>query len=129
MTMTNPFVEQGKKPSEAEFLFILVPGAIEPYERERRFGDPLDAELRIAGIGYVSGGGSLLSDLDDHGRRKIIYAGVDVETIDVEAARTLLRDHLPELQCPAGTRIQYADWQDYFDGADWQLEQPRHDEV
>lgn len=114
---------------ETELVFILLPGAIEPEKRDTKFGDPLDAELRLAGVGYVSGGGSLLSELDQDERREIIYAGIDVDTTDVDSARTLLRDHLPELECPVGTRVQYGDRQDRYDGSTWLLDEPRSDDL
>jgi len=127
--MTNPFLIEGSEPDDTEFVFVILPGAIEPEDRDTRFGHPLDAELRLAGIGYVSGGGCLLDEPDEDDRSTIVYAGIDVDTIDIAAARAMLRDHLPELGCPVGTRIQYDDLQDEFDGANWHLERPRHDAV
>lgn len=129
MIEKNPFLKHGHEPSETELVFVVLPGSIEPEAREQRFGDPLDAELRLAGVGYVSGGGSLLSGPDKNDRREIIYAGVDVDTLDVDAARELLRAHLPELGCPDCTRVQYDDRQDRYDGARWHLEEPREQDI
>ncbi|WP_375395535.1 hypothetical protein [uncultured Sphingomonas sp.] len=100
---------------------------MKPDEREARYGDPLNAELRLANVGEVSGGGSLLSDEDEMGRRSIIFSGIDVDAYDLDAARTILRDHLPHLGCVAGTRLEFEDngsWEDVFVGPGWIERQP-----
>ena len=51
-----------------------------------------------------------------------------MDATDLDRARTLLREQLPKLGCPADTRLEYhdadADWQDEFDGATWRLRRP-----
>ena len=42
---------------------------------------------------------------------------------------TLLREHLPELGCPDGTRLRFGGLQDRFDGARWHLAEPQDEEV
>ena len=110
------------------FIYVYLPEPLAPDEREGRYGDPLNAELRLAGLGEVSGGGALLAAPDAEGRQAIIYAGVDVDATDLDGALALLRQHLPELGCPPDTRLEYhdadADWQDVYDGATWRLRQP-----
>jgi hypothetical protein len=86
--------------------------------------------LGIAGVGYVSGGGTLLGAEKEDGSRDIEYCGIDVDAYDVAAARELLRLHLPELGCPAGTQLLYHDeadepLQDEYDGVEWRLGLPR----
>lgn len=127
--MANPFLQHGNEPEETEFIYLLLPMQLEPDERQARFGDQLDAELRLAAVGYVSGGGQLLGAPDDEGEREVVYCGIDVDTVDVAAARALLWLHLPELGCPAGTCIQFGDQQDRFDGATWCLSEPRDRET
>lgn len=109
----------------AHFVFVKIPEPIEPDERHERYENALDAELRLAGLGEVSGGGTALSAEDADGSRQVEYIGVDVDTNDVAAARTLLRHNLPELGCPAETEIQYRDGEtdlaDIFDGENWTL--------
>ena len=54
-----------KSPSpraDAEFVYVLIPAPLSPFERGERFEDPLDIELRRAGIGEVSGGGTQLGE-------------------------------------------------------------------
>lgn len=107
----------------------MLPAQLEPDEREAQFAAPLDAELRLAAIGYVSGGGTLQSAPDENGDGETIYCGIDVDTVDVDAARDLLRRHLPELGCPAGTALMYdhagAALQDGYDGERWHLARPQ----
>ncbi len=111
-------------------IYILLPEPLQPLDRAARYEDPLEAELGLAGFGYVSGGGSLLSEEKPDGSRDIIFCGVDVDAYDVDAARELLRRHLPELGCPVGTQLQFGDetdepLQDEYDGVEWRLGQPR----
>lgn len=126
--MTNPFskfLQPRQEPGETELVFVILPGAIEPDDRESRFSQPLDAELRLAGIGYVSGGGTLLGEPDEDDECEVLYAGVDVDATDVEAARILLRDHLPYLGCPPNTKVQYGGRQDRYDSECWFMDEPR----
>ena len=112
------------------FIYVVLPESLQPLDRESRYGDPLDAELALADVGFVSGGGSSLSDERADGSREIEYCGIDIDAFDVDAARELLRAHLPALGCVTGTQLQYCDaadvpLQDDFDGTGWQLGQPR----
>ncbi|WP_326523661.1 hypothetical protein [Sphingomonas sp.] len=108
-------------------VYVRIPAPIDPEARGATYEDPLDAELRLAGLGCVSGGGTGLSDLDASGHREIEYCGVDIDTQNVGATRDLLRHHLPLLGCPAGTAIEYdhagSYLRDIFDGNDWRLGQ------
>jgi hypothetical protein len=119
---------RGEEPAETGFIYVMLPEGIGPEAREARYGDPIDAELRVARIGYVSGGGQLLSAPDENGERAIEYCGIDVDTTDVDAARELLQTHLPELGCPVGTAIEYergeVHLRDEFDGEVWHLARP-----
>lgn len=114
-----------------ELIYIMLPEPLEPVERSEKYADPLDAELRLTGLGYVSGGGSSLSDELPDGTREIESCGIDVDTMHVDDARALLRDHLPELGCRKGTTLQFRKddkpLQDQFDGSSWELDMPRTD--
>lgn len=120
---------QGKEPEETALIYVMLPIPLEPDARETQFGVPLDAELRLAAIGYVSGGGTLQSAPDENGDCDIIHCGVDVDAVDIDAARELLRLHLPELGCPSGTALMYdaqgIALQDEYDGERWHLAQPQ----
>ncbi|HEY5710849.1 MAG TPA: hypothetical protein VIT38_03045 [Allosphingosinicella sp.] len=111
-------------------IYILLPEPLQPLDRGARYEDPLEAELGVAGLGFVSGGGSSLGDEKPDGSRDIAFCGIDVDAYDLAAARALLREHLPELGCITGTQLHYRDeadqpLQDEYDGAEWRLGQPR----
>ncbi len=114
---------------EGQLVYVYLPESLEPEQRAARYEHPLEAELQLSGLGWVSGGGSLLSSERADGSREILHVGVDVDALDVPRVRDLLRTHLPQLGCPAGTRLQYEelgqDLQDEFDGSLWILAQPQ----
>jgi hypothetical protein len=115
------------RPRETSLVYVYLPEAIEPDIRFSRYESPLEAELQLSGLGWVSGGGSLLSAELPDGSQEILHVGVDVDALDVSRVRELLRINLPELGCPAGTRLLYEeqgrDLQDEFDGRQWNLAQ------
>lgn len=117
------------QPDLPHFIYVHLPEQLEPDEREARYGEPLDTELRLARLGEVSGGGALFEAPDEHGDREMIHCGVDVDTADLDSARTLLREQLPLLGCREGTCLDFRDdegeWRDVFDGEAWRLRQPR----
>ena len=114
---------------ETELIYVYLPEPLQPLDRGSRYEDPIDAELQLQSLGYVSGGGSSLSDERPDGSRVIEFCGIDIDAVDVAAARALLRNELPTLGCPAGTQIHYRQGetplQDEYDGSDWSLGRPR----
>ena len=113
-------------PDLGEFIYVYLPQDIDPDERYARYQEPLDAELRLHGAGWVSGGGSLMGDETEDGTQECLHVGVDVDAVDVPRAREILRDLLPSLGAPVGTRVLYHDdddrpLEDRFDGAGWAL--------
>jgi hypothetical protein len=114
-------------PDDVEYLFILLPLDLDPFQRTYRFGCHLDAELRLAGVGCSAGGCKLRGDDDeDEDPHDPVYTLLDVDASDVDAARSVLRLHLPELGCPAGTLIHYPhELEDRYDGHEWQLAKQR----
>ena len=124
------FTRLGAEPSgEAHLIYVYLPESLDPGQRRARYGDPLDAGLRLSGLGWVSGGGSLFGAERADGSCDIAHVGVDVDALDATRVRELLRAHLPQLGCPAGTHLQYEDLgqdlQDEYDGGVWKLAQPR----
>ena len=115
-------------PENGELIYIYLPEALDPEERELRYGEPIDAELRLRGLGYVSGGGTMQSAPGPDGSCEIEFCGVDVDTDDVSGARQFLREHLPVLNCPVGTRLEFraggVDLQDEYDGVGWSVDAP-----
>jgi hypothetical protein len=128
--MIERFLDDGLRakmedPDEVEYLFVLLPLDLDPFQRTYRFGCHLDAELRLAGVGCSVGGCKLRGD-DDENPDEQVYTLLDVDAADVDATRAVLRLHLPELGCPAGTLILFREeLEDRFDGDDWELAQPR----
>ena len=113
------------------FIYVKLPLSIMPIERGERFEDPIDAELKRCNLGSVSGGGSLMSEPDADGNRSIVYCGVDVEAVDLDMARALLRDLLPGLGAPDQTALQYevgdSDFEDLCIDGVWTLGIPQRD--
>jgi hypothetical protein len=118
--------EKMRDPDDVDYMSVIVPGDLDPFDRHYRFSIHIDAELRLAGLGCSVGGGTLLSDEDEDGESEILFCILDVDATDVDGAAALLRLHLPELGCPEGTLIQYReDLEDRYDGEGWVLAQPR----
>lgn len=113
-------------PDNCTFMTVAVPGDIGPMDRHLRFSVMIDAELRLAGLGCSEGGGTLYWEPEDEDDEpEIAYAILDVDATHVDRARALLRRHMPELGAPAGTVVQYGEWEDRFDGERWHLREPR----
>jgi hypothetical protein len=110
-------------------LTVVMPGDVDPFDRHHRFGTQLDAELRLSGLGACTGGGTLYQnvdfDSDEESEDEIVSCIVELAVTEIDAARALVRLHLPELGAPPGTLVQYGDYEDRFDGADWHLGEPR----
>jgi hypothetical protein len=124
-----PRVREDLEEVATAFIYVYLPEPIEADERFERYHQVIDSELRVLGIGYVGGGGTLLSEEQPDGSRYIIHSGVDVEAIDVPKVREILRALLPELGCRPGTCLRYRDGpvclRDEFDGAEWSLARPQ----
>jgi hypothetical protein len=117
-------------PDDVEYMIVILPGNIDPFERHYRFSVFVDAELRLARLGCSVGGGTLYreedQDEDEDSEPVIAHCVLDVDARDVTAVRALLREHLPELGCPPGTLVQYDDaLEDRYDGEVWHLGEPR----
>lgn len=91
------------------FVYVRLPGCIEPQERGERFADPIDAALGAASLGVVSGGGSSLSDERPDGSRVVEWCGLDIDVTDLHAALAVLRATLLELDAPDLSELQYTD--------------------
>jgi len=101
---------RSKRRSERDphlFIYVKIPGDIQPIARGERFEDPLEAALRAAALGEVSGGGSQMDDPYPDGSPRVEFCGIDVEVVDRDQARRLLRQKLIELGAPSGTELHY----------------------
>jgi hypothetical protein len=111
---------------------ILLPGDFDPFERQARFTQYIDAELRMTGLGSA-GGGSAIQFLDEDDNEdedggdqwRVLYSIIDTDVTDLDAGRELIRMQLAELGCPAGTLLQFDDREDRWDGERWHLAETR----
>lgn len=89
------------------FVYIKMPGDIDPEDRWSKFADPLQEALEKNGLGDVTGGGTQFSEPDENGDDFVEFCGIDVDLYDVVEGLTLLRRELVRLQAPAGTILLY----------------------
>jgi len=117
-----------EEPVDYQCMWVAMPGDMDPFDRHYRFGTPLDAELRLEGLGRCSGGGTLYTgvdfEADEPGPDEVATTILDIDATDIDKVRALLRQHLPELGAPADTAIRYGDHRDRFDGERWHLREP-----
>jgi hypothetical protein len=97
------------------FVYVRMPGDLDPFDRHERFGDPLDEALGKEHLGCVTGGGSQFAPPDD-GDREVVFCGLDVDLYDVERGLAVLCRELTRLKVPPGTVLLYElggrEWQD-----------------
>lgn len=93
---------EGEERRKGCFIFVKIPGTMDPVERGKRFQDPLDRMLTEAGIGEVTGGGFWM---DERGF-SMASIGLDVllRSMDDVPALTF---RLIELGVPKGTVLEY----------------------
>jgi hypothetical protein len=87
-------------------VFVRVPEALQPREREARYGDPVHEALQAKGFGEVSGGGSQLSTPDAKGQRTVLWCGVDVDLYVHQEGLALLTSELQRLGAPPDTVLE-----------------------
>ncbi len=104
---------------------ILIPGDFDPHERHYRWGLHIDAELRMTGLGSAGGGWQIQTGEDEDGDWEIAYSIIDADVTELDRGLALIRLHLAELGCPAGTLLQYGDREDRWDGERWHLGEGR----
>jgi hypothetical protein len=126
---TEPEPQEGGKFDPEKFIYIKMPGSIGPIDRGELFEDRIDPILEKEGLGAVSGGGSSLGDEQPDGTRFIEFCGIDVDVTNLQRAREVLRELLPQINAPAGTELQFTKGgkklQDRYNGATWSIEEPR----
>lgn len=84
------------------FVFVKVVESIRPIDRGHKYEDPLDAALKAANLGEVTGGGTSLTK-----DKKIEWVGLDVELFNVMKGLPFLRRMLVELGAPKGSTLEY----------------------
>lgn len=96
------------------FVYIKIPGDLDPLDRWELFADPLQQVLEKENLGEVTGGGSL-SVPDEDGDYEDEFSGIDVHLYDAIKGLLLLRGELARMQAPSGTVLLYE-----LDGREWE---------
>jgi len=90
--------------------------------------DRLDQALKAKGLGTVIGWGDSLGEGRVGRTRRVAYTRVDLDVVDVEAARAELQVVLAAIGAPTGTEIHYsrdgASVADVYAPPEWRLAQP-----
>src|SRR5205823_4253731 len=85
------------------FVYIRMPGDIDPEDRWANFSDPLQQALEKDRLGEVTGGGTQFSESDENGDDFVEFCGIDVDLYNAAKGLSLLRRELVRLQPPDGT--------------------------
>lgn len=85
----------------SHFLYVRIPGDIQPLEREERFERPLEVALQASGLGSVTGGGSQLGE-----GTTVEYCGLDVVVNDRLRAIQLVCSVMQRVGCPRTAVIE-----------------------
>lgn len=88
--------------SRSTFVFAKITDPVMPTERGTKYEDPLDAALKQARLGEVTGGGSSLSK-----DKEIEWVGVDIELTDPTKGIPFVKSHLRRLGAPKGSKLEY----------------------
>ena len=86
--------------SQATTVVARLYEHIEPLDRGSRYEDPLDAALRGAGLGEVTGGGSQLGHLGE-----IEFADVEIQVASLDDATPMIVDVLQRSGAPVGSQL------------------------
>jgi len=97
------------------FVYIRIPGDIDPEDRWGKFADPLQQALEKDDLGEVTGGGTQFSEPDENGEDFVEFCGIDVDLYDIVNGLALLRRELVRLQVPPGTALLYE-----LEGQEWE---------
>ena len=89
------------------FVYIRMPGDLDPQDRWERFADPLQQALEKDDVGTVTGGGTQFSEPDEDGNDFVEFCGIDVDLYDAAKGLPLLRRELVRLRVPSGTTLLY----------------------
>lgn len=84
------------------FVFVRITESIMPIPRGEKYEDPLDEALKKAGLGQVTGAGSMMSK-----EKTVEWVGLDIELTDTMKGIPFLRKKLTELGAPKGSVLEY----------------------
>ncbi len=91
-----------KHKPESAFAYAQINAKIMPEARGELFEDPLDEALKAAGLGEVTGGGTLQQKTGE-----IEYCGLDVDMFHVERAPAFICEFLTNAGAPRGSELQF----------------------
>ena len=97
------------------FVYIKMPGDIDPEDRWEKFADPLQQALEKDDLGEVTGGGTQFSEPDENGEDFVEFCGIDVDLYDAVNGLALLRRELIRLRVPPDTALLYE-----LEGQEWE---------
>ncbi|MEM7165854.1 MAG: hypothetical protein AAF581_10340 [Planctomycetota bacterium] len=86
----------------SHFVFAKIQDTVSPIERGAKYEDPLSDALQRAGLGEVTGGGTMQNK-----DGSIAWIGVDIEVKDLTTGIPLVRRKLRELGAPRGSVLEY----------------------
>jgi hypothetical protein len=83
-------------------VFAKVIDRVDPFERERKYEQPLAAALERKRLGEVTGGGTMQAK---DGR--IEWVGIDIELVNLIEGLDFTRAELRRLGAPVGSTLEY----------------------
>ena len=111
ITMSGPeFLEwlkenQSDQPLDGIGLYIKIPESLVPEERHKKYANPIGSFLQAEELGYVNGGGTLISTP----KKQITHVGIDVVMFDRETGIEAVVEILRQLNAPSETEIYVDD--------------------
>lgn len=89
---------------DTHFVFAKVIDPIDPFERDRKYEQPLARALEQRNYGEITGGGT--SQAKDG---RIEWVGIDLELVNLKEALQFTRSELRKLGAPAGSVLEYTE--------------------
>ncbi|MBB3180785.1 hypothetical protein FHW64_005219 [Variovorax sp. Sphag1AA] len=109
-------------------MMVKIPVVADVDDLYHQREDRIDQALKAKGLGTVIGWGDSLGEARGGRSRRVAYTRVDLDVVEVEAARAELQAVLAAIGTPAGTEIHYSrdgvSVADVFAPPDWQIAQP-----
>ena len=132
---SEPSGDGAKQPEQplaytpASFVYVKIPAITDLVDQGAAREDRIDQALSAKGIGSVQGWGTSMGEARPDGSRAIEFHRIDIDVIDLAAARVVLQQILATLGAPIGTEIHYKNnqmnLQDVYAPGGWVLELPR----
>ncbi|MBO9516247.1 MAG: hypothetical protein J7549_19195 [Variovorax sp.] len=114
--------------ARTQFMAVKIPVVADVDDLYHQREDRIDQALRAKGLGSVLGWGDSLGEGRVGRSRRVAFTRVDLDVVDVEAARRELQSVLTAIAAPAGTEIHYSiagtSLADIFAPPEWRLGQP-----